>query len=431
MQRINQHLIHNSYFRNRIDFFRRSLKLVQKENTSSIFKNEIATTREKESTNSNNPTRADKISLIISALEDTKEKAVNNALYKAISQTFHAFTSKTLTDTTTLNKFRLKNIIHHYIIKYTKVLDNKKIFVVLEVNINIWSLFSMINSQDSISLGVTFALSIKEKELNVMNEQFILDNLLEEVKRVIPKSFDLKLEAKDLKDISYKKFGEFLTGSFISNDPRNPYNVGYNKFLRKYKITTDDINNSYLAEILIHYIPNERAKMIVQIIIDIFQSISISPKDMHDNSNTKLTTFTIGSIEENNYQCFYFRSPYILFKKWEKQLFELFVNEFCNFKIVDNMGIESEFKPETIFYKNSLNNICDNIDKSEYNFSKGKGVFKIAIFQSSIMEWYHIQNLDLNCLIDKQTDINLYLRINFLINKNHIYKYSRFNIKHK
>ncbi|NLI36447.1 MAG: hypothetical protein GX416_08065 [Bacteroidales bacterium] len=429
MQRINQHFIHYVSFRKELLLKKRQLKLVQNENIYPILNDE--TTSKRMSTDPKESIKSDKISLIISALEDSEEKAVNNALYKAICQTYCTFTSRNLTNITTSNKFLLNNIVYHYIKKYIKRIDNKKVFVVLQVNINIRSLFSLLDSPYSIPLGVTFALNVKEKELNVMNEQIILNDLLQQIKNMIPKSFDLKLEAKDLKEISYKKFGEFLTGSFISSDPRNPYNHGYNKFLRKYKIIIDDIDNSYLAEMIIHYIPSETTKTIVQMIIDVFQSISISQKDIHDHPDQKFASFSIGSIEKGNYRCYYFRSPYNLFRKWEKQLFELFIEEFSNFKIVDNMGIESDFKPEIIFDNNSLTNICNSIDKCEYNFSRGKGIFKIAIFQSSIMEWYHIKNLDLSYLINPQTDIDFHLRINFLINKNHIYKYSRFNIKHK
>lgn len=431
MQQINSHFINLRSLRDKLKKIKAHFKEDQDENIYPILMKTII--RKISSRGIKAPMTNNCISLIVSAFGKSEDEAINTALYRSLNQTYNAFTSKDLRSIVSSNEPLLSNIVYTYAKRYANIINNERAFVILKVTIDIWSLFSLIKDLDTITntQGVTFALNIKEKELNVINEQIILNDLLQQIKNMIPKSFDLKLEAKDLKEISYKKFGEFLTGSFISSDPRNPYNHGYNKFLRKYKITTNEIDNSYLAEMLIHYIPNEKAKNIVQIIIDIFQSVSISPKDIHDHHNPKLTSFSIGSTEESNYQRFYFRSPHILFKEWEKQLFELFIEEFSNFKIVDNMGIESDFKPEIIFDNNSLTNICNSIDKCEYNFSRGKGIFKIAIFQSSIMEWYHIKNLDLSYLINPQTDIDFHLRINFLINKNHIYKYSRFNIKHK
>lgn len=167
----------------------------------------------------------DEITLVVSADGTTKEEATKLALRSAIEQAYGTFVSA---NTTLLNDELVKDEIvtvssgnvKEYKEIASNVMPDGKTFVTLQATVCISKLVSYAQSKGAETefAGATFAMNMKMKELNKQNEMKALQNLLVQVKELIPISFEKRLIIQDPK----------LIDQTIIGDLRGAYRMAYN-----------------------------------------------------------------------------------------------------------------------------------------------------------------------------------------------------------
>ena len=198
-----------------------------------------------ENQNENNNTIAnpkDEVALTVSADGATKEEATKIALRSAIEQAYGAFVSA---NTTILNDEMVKDeivtISNGNIKSYQEVasvlLPNGRTTVTLNAIVSISKLTSYAQSKGATTefAGATFAMNVKMMELNKQNEMKALDNLILQIKEILPTAFDLEL---------------------IVGEPQLNYGYGGEPF-RNYRRTNINFDNYYTLPINIIFKYNE------------------------------------------------------------------------------------------------------------------------------------------------------------------------------
>ena len=142
----------------------------------------------------------DEVALTVSADGATKEEATKIALRSAIEQAYGAFVSA---NTTILNDEMVKDeivtISNGSIKSYQEVasvlLPNGRTTVTLNAIVSISKLTSYAQSKGATTefAGATFAMNVKMRELNKKNEMKALDNLIAQIKALLPVAFDREL----------------------------------------------------------------------------------------------------------------------------------------------------------------------------------------------------------------------------------------------
>lgn len=176
-------------------------KVVEKRNNTKALdvKNDLDVTndsgKENNSTNSN-----DEVTLVVFGKAVDSEKATDLALRSAIEQAYGVFVSA---NTTILNDDLVKDeivTISSGNIKSYKVLSDVKCedgqeMVTVKATVCISKLISYAKSKGASTefAGATFAQNMKMKELNKRNEAKALENLLTQVKFMLPSCYDLGL----------------------------------------------------------------------------------------------------------------------------------------------------------------------------------------------------------------------------------------------
>lgn len=169
-------------------------KAVEKKNNNTKTM-EAATTR----TDGNSATNTNEVTLVVSGDGETKDKAINIALRSAIEQAYGTFVSA---NTTIVNDELTRDeivTISNGNIKGYKELSSMQVggktAVTLEATVSISNLITYAQSKGASAefAGATFARNVKMKELYKQNETKALDNLLTQVKFMLPSCYDLGL----------------------------------------------------------------------------------------------------------------------------------------------------------------------------------------------------------------------------------------------
>ncbi len=150
----------------------------------------------------------DEVTLVVSADGATKEEATTIALRSAIEQAYGTFVSA---NTTILNDDMVKDeivtISNGNIKEYKElaslVLPNGNQSVTLQTTVCISKLVSYAQSKGASTefAGATFGMNLKIFELNKKNENIAMENLMTQVKAMIPSCFKpiLKLQEPEVK----------------------------------------------------------------------------------------------------------------------------------------------------------------------------------------------------------------------------------------
>lgn len=280
----------------------------------------------------------DEITLVVSADGTSKEEATKIALRNAIEQAYGTFVSA---NTTILNddlvKDEIVTISNGNIKEYKEIsfntLPNGKMFITLEATVSISKLISYAQSKGAKAefAGATFGMNMRMKELNKKNEKIALDNLLIQIQQLLPISYSksLMVEATDCSD------------EVIERKLKRVYGGQSNYIYKNFKL--ENLSEYYLAKMFVFFLKNENTQKLYRLVHSNLNSLSIKHSDLEEYKQTNIPFNKIELKLGNTSSTYYLRSSKNDIDLWLKKFRRLFIDEFSNFKIVDNLGNSSYF----------------------------------------------------------------------------------------
>lgn len=343
----------------------------------------------------------DEVTLVASGKATDSEKATTIALRSAIEQAYGTFVSA---NTTILNDDLVKDeivTISNGNIKSYEVLSDVKCedgqdMVTVKATVCISKLVSYAKSKGASAefAGATFAQSMKIKELYKQNEAKALENLLTQVKFMLPSCYDLGLS-----DI-----GE-------PEDSRNS-------------------PNCYELAMYVDFKPNANTKVLCDLFLNTLKSLSLEKRSRGQGS--ELQFLWQGELNEETQEYvrgrnspqaelyskgynpygFYLRNPHWVEERFWVQLENVTTAFQYSFVITDNLGGKSYLEPQMVsLYDYSL---------VPYGFIKDIGNSSRPIYDNNFVYRYqgHVVNFE----------EGFRMQIRLVIPKDDIAKYSKFDV---
>lgn len=386
-----------------------------------------------ENQNENNITIAnpkDEVALTVSADGATKEEATKIALRSAIEQAYGAFVSA---NTTILNDEMVKDeivtISNGNIKSYQEVasalLPNGRTTVTLNAIVSISKLTSYAQSKGATTefAGAAFAMNVKMMELNKQNEMKALDNLILQIKEILPTAFDLEL---------------------IVGEPQLCYGRGRKPFSDYCRVNENiNLDNYYTLPINIIFKYNENLTTLWSLISSTLKSVEPSQEECKFFNYTCYTDYAVlGLIPESKEKevgllCWHTRLNNNEVKKYNAKINEILINFFSDFEIIDNTGTKSSFDA-----KRWGEYIGSNSDEKERkaaaekcylseDYYSGTGIFSPLVAScGSLSHLFRALCADYQPYTLGHED-KIEWDLNVLIPKGDISKYSSFTIQHK
>lgn len=398
----------------------------------------------------------DEIALTVSADGATKEEATKIALRSAIEQAYGAFVSA---NTTILNDEMVKDeivtISNGNIKSYQEVasvlLPNGRTTVTLNAIVSISKLTSYAQSKGATTefAGATFAMNVKMMELNKQNEMKALDNLILQIKEILPTAFDLEL----------------IVGEPQLYSERNPFSR-YNRDIDElyarcamsrqvYESLYEKINfdNYYTLPINIIFRYNENLTTLWNLISSTLKSVEPSQQECDFFKNTSRSRYTVlGLIPESKKRGFCVNYCVTDWKtrlnnneveKYNAKINEILIDFFSDFEIIDNTGTKSSFDAkgwgENIAKSWDGWYVVKKVAAEKYVMNKtyysGTGIFSPLVANSgSFKELFsklYDEQVTLTFVRPLSDEDKIEWHLKVLIPKGDISKYSSFTIQHK
>lgn len=426
-------------------------KAVEKRNNTKTLDITNDSGKENNSANSN-----DEVTLVVFGKAVDSEKATAVALRSAIEQAYGVFVSA---NTTILNDDLVKDeivTISSGNIKSYKVLSDVKCedgqeMVTVKATVCISKLISYAKSKGASTefAGAAFAQNMKMKELNKKNELQALQNVLALVKEMLPIAFDKKLSIADPTNPK-KDFRTDLNPIYA-----NPA-VGADAIIESYKNYLNLLDGYYQMKFYVSIVPNDNTNYILQNISNTLKAIALNEEERteYEKMNMKMSRLIIHwpadykSGEPRNELYLKFRNSEEDISKLLSEFTNIFLEEFSNFKIVDNLGNSSSFngflmgsyhgmhrEDEELFRQNGT--IWFGGDGRTYFTNQGSGLFKEGVlveptvptaFGSAIR--FHSGSNDVDDAIQVSNNFGNWI-IKFRIPASEISKYSDFKLMPK
>lgn len=327
-------------------------KAVEKNNKSTKT-TEVTTSQ----ANDNSATTAnDEVTLVVFGKAVDSEKATAVALRSAIEQAYGAFVSA---NTTILNDDLVKdeivtisngNIKSYNVLSEVKCEDGQ-VMVTVDATVCISRLISYTKSKGASTefAGATFAQNMKMKELNKKNELQALQNMVAMAKELLPVAFDKKLSIADpaIPKKDYRADPQYAEANPIYAEPA----VGSNAIIESYRNYLNLLDGYYQMELCVSIEPNDNTNNILKNISNTLKAIALSEEEQteYEKMNMKMSRLIIKwpdcykSGEYRNELYLKFRNSEEDINKLLSEFTNIFLEEFSNFKIVDNLGNSSSF----------------------------------------------------------------------------------------
>ncbi len=410
---------------------------------------------------------SDSVTLIVSADGPTKDEATKTALRSAIEQAYGTFVSANTTILNdTLVKDEIVTISNGNIKEYTEIASEQmpdgKMYVTLQATVSISKLIIYAQSKGAETefAGATFGMNMRMKELNKQNEKKALDNLLIQIKQLAPYAFTWELNINEPRIIEN---GGNLLG--CSNSPRYDCRTNIIRSLKnnperyRYMLPVDELNlsaaidwlcnfqNCYEMIFKIYILPNENTKKMANLITSTLNTLSLSVEERQEYSELNLPTssFSLNSSRRN--EDWILRSSRDEIEEFKKSFYRIINEASCNFKVVDNMNVESYFYSLEIaqyhYAKDyerfaAINTKFPAVELLIDNdfFVHGTGIFQYArvsyggnvlgynFFKPTFLDW--VGRGEFERIINEPDFI-----IEFYTPKTDIVKYSNFRVKRK
>ena len=421
-------------------------KAVEKRNNAKALDVTNDSGKENNSANSN-----DEVTLVVFGKAVDSEKATAVALRSAIEQAYGAFVSA---NTTILNDDLVKDeivTISSGNIKSYKVLSDVKCedgqeMVTVKATVCISKLISYAKSKGASTefAGAAFAQNMKMKELNKKNELQALRNMVAMAKELLPVAFDKKLSIAD----------PAIPEKDLRADPNPIYAkpaVGSDAIIESYRNYLNLLDGYYQMKFCVSIEPNDNTNHILENISNTLKAIALSSEEQteYEKMNMKLSRLRIKwpacykSGEPGNRLYLNFRNSKEDINKVFAEFTNIFLEEFSNFKIVDNLGNSSSFngflmgsyrgmhsddKEEELFRQNGTIWFGDD---GRTNFTnQGSGLFKEGVLVQPNVPFFWSLSSTIEFFYSSSNDFGNWI-IKFRIPASEISKYSDFKLMPK
>ena len=421
-------------------------KAVEKRNNTKALDVTNDSGKENNSANSN-----DEVTLVVFGKAVDSEKATAVALRSAIEQAYGAFVSA---NTTILNDDLVKDeivTISSGNIKSYKVLSDVKCedgqeMVTVKATVCISKLISYAKSKGASTefAGAAFAQNMKMKELNKKNELQALRNMVAMAKELLPVAFDKKLSIAD----------PAIPEKDLRADPNPIYAkpaVGSDAIIESYRNYLNLLDGYYQMKFCVSIEPNDNTNHILENISNTLKAIALSSEEQteYEKMNMKLSRLRIKwpacykSGEPGNRLYLNFRNSKEDINKVFAEFTNIFLEEFSNFKIVDNLGNSSSFngflmgsysgmhsddKEEELFRQNGTIWFGDD---GRTNFTnQGSGLFKEGVLVQPNVPFFWSLSSTIEFFYSSSNDFGNWI-IKFRIPASEISKYSDFKLMPK
>lgn len=312
----------------------------------------------------------DEVTLVVSADGATKEEATKIALRSAIEQAYGAFVSA---NTTILNDEMVKDeivtISNGNIKSYQEVasvlLPNGRTTVTLNAIVSISKLTSYAQSKGATTefAGATFAMNVKMMELNKINEMKALDNLIIQIKALLPVALERELVLYEPELYS----GESLNAFFYANKHLNP-------------------DNYYIFKLGIKYKSNENTESLGNLIYSTLESLEPSEEEYEYFKTCEHATYSIARLTKSSEDLKRIRTRLSKkeFENYDSKMNKVLIDYMTDFEIIDNTGTISSFNASLW---GEYFAICDLV--SPYSVEKKREMEAIAKKEKMYPIQYH------------------------------------------
>lgn len=426
-------------------------KAVEKRNNTKALDVTNDSGKENNSANSN-----DEVTLVVFGKAVDSEKATAVALRSAIEQAYGAFVSA---NTTILNDDLVKDeivTISSGNIKSYKVLSDVKCedgqeMVTVKATICISKLISYAKSKGASTefAGAAFAQNMKMKELNKKNELQALRNMVAMAKELLPVAFDKKLSIADpaIPEKDFRLDPQYAKANPIYVHPAE----GADAIIESYKNYLNLLDGYYQMKFYVSIEPNDNTNYILQNISNTLKAIALNEEERteYEKMNMKMSRLSIHwpycykSGEPRNALYLKFRNSEEDINKVFAEFTNIFLEEFSNFKIVDNLGNSSSFngflmgsyrgmhsedKEEELFRQNGT--IWFGGDGRTYFTNQGSGLFKEGVLAQPNVPFFWSLSSTIEFFDSSSNDFGNWI-IKFRIPASEISKYSDFKLMPK
>lgn len=295
----------------------------------------------------------DDVALTVSADGATKEEATKIALRSAIEQAYGTFVSA---NTTILNDDMVKDeivtISNGNIKSYQEIasaiLPNGRTTVTLNAVVSISKLTSFAKSKGASTefAGATFAMNVKMRELNKKNEMKALDNLIVQIKNLLPVALERELVLSEPE-------------LYSRHSPLDHY---FN-----YKNKQMNPDNYFILKLGIKYKSNENTIALGNLIYSTLKALEPSEEEYKYFKTDAHAQYAIATLTKNKWdmQKIKTRLSEKEFENYDSKINKVLTDYMTDFEIIDNTGVKSSFNA-SLWGKYFA--ICDGsyLDRPEY-----------------------------------------------------------------
>ncbi len=416
----------------------------------------------------------EQITLTVSSDGPTKDEAIKNALRTAIEQAYGAFVSA---NTTILNDDLVKDEIvtistgaikEYSILSEVAKPDGNGYMVTTKATVSLPHLIKYAQNHGSECefAGNTFGMQMKLKELRMKNEEKALENLITEVKSILPAMISWEMEMGEPREV-HRWGGTSLSGfyevpvklyvtTFAYSDKNKKDKKGKKDKKKKDHGELSKENLKYLRKAGIN-IPEQyfqdrepAVSEFGELLSNSLEGIALTESEieMYKRSNTYLEKVDNPKYKKGNLLYFTNRRAGNLIK----QLYTAIGDICCDFVLVDNIGNRHDFHINEIRHR-ELNESFGRLQGSSYqgrvdgdidNHSLSKNPFEINQIRSNYTSgaYYdilsHANNPWFECLFpglfytNERYEKRMPLfELVFRIPKDEIGKYSSFKVVRK
>lgn len=351
----------------------------------------------------------DEVKLIVSGDGLTEEQAIKTALRSAIEQAYGTFVSaNTAILNDSLVKDEIVTISTGNIKSYKKIasaqLPNGKTTVTLDAVVCISKLTNYAQSKGASTefAGASFGMNMKIKELNKKNELKALNNLIEQIRLMLPTAFDMKLYVDDpaLPEGGGRGFLDKLDSRLLCLKYYDIRTIVYDKIFEstKRKLCYDKVensklvnklkavpNNNYIINFNVLYEKNENTFPFLLFIAKNLASLGLSDDEVNEYKKTNIPVLQLHfnfppSLGEMGIDPFRNSDRIIYYSRASKKeisnllhkLSIMFSDCFSNFQIVDNLGVKSSFNAKALYQYAYIRDFMDEADINGVDTNKVK-----------------------------------------------------------
>lgn len=336
---------------------------------------------------------SDEVTLTVSADGATKDEAVKNALRSAIEQSYGVFVSA---NTSLLNDELVKDEIatvasgniKNYRELTSSAVPGGKTFVTLSATVSVSKLISYAQSKGAQTefAGATFGMNMRLKEMNKQNELKVLQNLVTQIKALLPFCYDRSLTIEDPKTMANGEDLLRLIGvrqyynieAFV--EECSSYKKGNSKVIDKELYNAllqwiNDASNCYFMEMKVQLKPNENKTKLRNLVTSTLRNVALSDEEVEEYRKLNLP-YTFFSFPFCDYTIRVRNSGDDL-EEMMNDLKQAIWKAHSDFKVVDNLGVSSYFDGYQLINSNGKSSIIylETYDDCYRLFSGDKGLF--------------------------------------------------------